>query len=169
MEFGRIVFRRFAPEDAEFCFKIRAGAFIREFYNEIGPDVVSACVTAYMPNDYIRMAEHNEFFIVTENSEAIGFFTIKKIGTGTAEIPLIYLDLNHTRKGTGKKCIRYIEEWVATNWKDVRKLFVDTIIPKYNRVFYEKVGFSPTEETYCFFADKKVRALRFCKRLSVDV
>ncbi len=158
--------RQFMKKDAEFCFKVRSSAFFQKFYDELCPEVVAAGVNAYMPNDYIRMAEKMEFFIVEDNGLSVGFFTIKRKDATTAEIPLIYIDLNYLGRGIGKACIQFIEGWLSSNWIEVETLIVDTIIPKYNSGFYKRVGFMPTEETTCDFLDLRVKALRFCKNLN---
>jgi GNAT superfamily N-acetyltransferase len=154
------------PRDAVFCFKTRSNAFIQKFYGELSPEAVAAGVNAYMPKDYIRMAKKMEFFIVEENSIPVGFFTIKRVDAITAEIPLIYIDLNHLGKGIGTACIHFIKKWLSSNWIDVGTLIVDTVIPEYNGGFYQRLGFIPIEETFCDFPDQKVKALRLCKELN---
>ena len=157
--------RAFEPRDAEFCFRLRSNAFIRRFNRELSPDAIAAGVNAYLPTDYIRMAKEMEFFIVEDDGVPVGFLTIKRTNATTAEIPLIYIDLNHTGKGIGKACIRFVEQWLASNWPDVSTLFLDTIIPQYNGGFYERVGFVATEHTFCDFPDMRVKALRLSKQL----
>jgi len=44
-----------------------------------------------------------------------------------------YIDLEMPVKGIGSACIDYIEQWLSSNWKDVTKLIVNTVIPYYNR------------------------------------
>ncbi len=158
--------RIFRSTDADFCFKIRSKAFIQKFYNELGPVAVAAGIKAYLPDDYIRLAEKMKFFIVEEKNAPVGFFTIKRWDATTAEIPLIYIDLNHLGSGIGKACLCFCEEWLSSNWSEVRTLIVDTIIPKYNSGKYKKMGFKATEETFCEFPDLKVKALRLCKKLN---
>ena len=53
----------------------------------------------------------------------------------------------------------------AKNWEEVTKLFVDTIIPKYNSGFYEKLGFKPIGDGYCEFLGHKIKALRLAKKI----
>lgn len=157
--------RRFKRADAEFCFKVRANAFIRKFYDEIGPEAVAAGVNAYMPEDYIRMAEEAPLFIIEEKRHRIGFFMIKQIDRTTAELHLIYLDLNYLGKGIGAQCVRFMEDWILSEWKGVNTFIVDTIIPEYNRKFYEKMGFTPVEEVVCTFPDLALKSLRLKKQL----
>ncbi len=157
--------RKFQPEDAEFCYKVRCKAFTEKFCNELSPMEIASCIRAYKPEDYINMAKKMDFFVIEENSRNIGFFTIKRKSRTTAEIPLIYIDLNHIGKGIGKACIRYSEDWVIRHWIDVQILFLDTIIPKNNSGFYEKSGFLLAKETFCDFQGLKIRALRFSKKL----
>lgn len=158
--------REFKAEDAQFCFKVRSSAYIQKFHNELSPQEIASCVNKYMPEDFIHMAKKVEFFIVEENDSPLGFFTVKRIDQNTAEIPLIYIDLNHLRKGIGKICIHFVENWIASNWREVNTLFLDTIIPKNNLGFYEKVGFVPIKETLCEFQGLKIKALRLSKKLN---
>lgn len=138
---------------------------MRKFYDVIGADAVAAGVNAYRPEDYIRMAEEVAFFIVEKKSHRIGFFTIKQIDKTTAELHLIYLDLNLLGKGIGAQCIRFMEDWIMSNWSEVNTFIVDTIIPEYNGKFYEKMGFIPVGEVVCAFPDLTVKALRLQKQL----
>lgn len=157
--------RRFKRDDAEFCFKVRANAFIRKFYDELGPEAVAAGVNAYMPEDYICIAEEVAFFIIEEKNQRIGFFTIKQIDKTTAELHLIYLDMNFLGKGIGAQCVHFMEDWILSNWKEVNTFIVDTIIPEYNGKFYERMGFIPVGEVVCAFPDLTVKALRLQKQL----
>ncbi len=158
--------RAFAPEDAEFCFKVRARAFILAFRDELGPEAVAAAVNAYMPSDYVRMAESHTFFVVEEAGNRIGFFTLRRLDQRTAEIPLIYVELDQIGRGIGTWCMQSIEAWIASHWPDVSALVVDTVIPRYNGGFYHKMGFRPVGETKCHFPDGDVKAIRFDKSLA---
>ncbi len=153
--------------DAQFCFKMRSNAFIRKFYEELKPEEVAAAVNAFMPNDYIRMAAETPFFIAEQDGIPVGFFMLKRKDSCTAELPLIYLDLEYLGQGIGSDCIDYIEWWLSSKWKEVNTLIVDTVIPKYNGGFYQKVGFVPSEDTYCEFGGRKVKALRLVKKIDV--
>ena len=158
--------RKFKPADARFCFKTRANPFIQKFNGELSPEAVSAGVNAYMPEDYIQMSKEMEFFIAEENQEPVAFFTIKRLSQTAAEIPLIYVDMNHLGKGLGSICIRYIVSWIRSNWKEIRELVVETVIPDYNSDFYQRMGFIPSGETTCEFPDMSLKAQRLIKAIS---
>ena len=115
--------------------------------------------------DYIRMAEEIPFFIVEQNGNTIGFFTLRRQDTTTAELPLIYIDLDNLGKGIGSACIDYIEKWLSSNWDEVKALIVDTVIPRYNGGFYKKLAFMPIEDTFSEFGGHKIKALRLIKKL----
>ena len=156
-------FKAFRNEDAEFCFKTRSAAFIEKFYNELGPEIVKLCVSAYMPQDYINFSKEMKIFIVEETEGKVGFVTIKRIDKETAEIPLIYFKLDKLGLGYGKRSIEFIEDWVKENWKDVKKIFLDTIIPIYNGDFYRKMNYKETGDSVCIFLGERVRSIRFQK------
>jgi GNAT superfamily N-acetyltransferase len=157
--------RAFAPDDAEFCFKVRTKACIMAFYDELGPQAVAAAVNAYMPSDYIRMADNHPFFVLEDAGTRVGFYTLRRLDQGTAEIPLIYLELDQIGRGSGSWCMQSIEAWLASHWPDVSTLVVETVIPHYNSGFYRKMGFTPVAETKCHFPDGDVKATRFEKSL----
>jgi GNAT superfamily N-acetyltransferase len=157
--------RRFGPDDAEFCFRTRAHAFIVEFYPEVGPEVVAAGVNAHMPRDYVRMARGSEFFIVEEAGTPVGFFVLKRVDRTTAEIALIYLSVGARGKGIGRWCVQQVEERTRSAWAEVATLFLETIVPEYNGAFYRNVGFTPVAETVYSYPDLEVRAVRYEKRL----
>jgi GNAT superfamily N-acetyltransferase len=159
--------RHFRPDDAETCFKLRSNAYIQKFYDELAPREIAAAVNAYMPRDYVRMAQEIPVFMVEKDDLVVGFFTLKRLDTTTAELPLIYIDLAHLGQGIGSACIAYAEGWLQANWAPVTTLVVDTIIPNYNRGFYEKMGFAPAGETLCEFQGHRVKALRLIKRMQI--
>ena len=157
--------RKFKKSDAEFCFRTRCSAFIQKFYNEIGAEAVTAGVNAFMPDDYIRMSNEMEFFIAEEGTERKGFFMVKRIDRNTAEVPLIYFDLKCLGMGYGSRCIKYIEGWISSNWSEVSRIIIDTIIPKYNGEFYKKMGYGIEGDIVYIFPEKELKAIRFFKRL----
>ncbi len=157
--------RKFRSEDAWFCFRVRSHAFIVDFFKELGSHHVATGVAAYMPADYVRMAEDAEFFVVEDAGAPVGFFTLKKVNERRAEVPLIYLTASARGRSLGRQCISHAEEWIKSNWPGVSILFLDTVVPEYNGGFYEKVGFKPVGNTECTFPDGWVPAVRFEKRL----
>ncbi|MFC1484684.1 GNAT family N-acetyltransferase [Candidatus Neomarinimicrobiota bacterium] len=161
-----ITFRTFIPSDAPFCYRTRSAAYTQLFRDELGAETAEAAAHAYQPDDYIRIAQDHECFIVEQQDTPVGFFTIKQHNPATAEIPLIYLDLDHLHEGLGSACIRFAEDWVRSHWPTVRELFVDTIIPGYNAGFYQKIGFTPSGNVSCCFPGVSVPALRLRKDLS---
>ena len=158
-------FRSFQPDDAVFCFRLRSNAAIRKFYGELTGEEVAATVNAYMPYDYIRMARDIPIFIVEKDDSAIAFFSLKRMDERTAELPMIYIDLDCLGAGIGTACVDYMENWLMENWPEVDTLIVDTVIPKYNSGFYKKAGFEPAEFTYCELYDRKIKALRLIKKI----
>jgi GNAT superfamily N-acetyltransferase len=160
----RMHIRCFEARDAEICFRIRSAAFIQKFYGELGARATSAGINAFMPDDYIRMAQTTPFFVAEIAGDIIGFFTIERKDTVAAEIPLIYIDLKHLGNKIGRAFIEYIEQWVKAKWPEVTTLIVETVIPEYNSPFYRKVGFLPSGKAVCHFPAMDVPALRLEKK-----
>ena len=158
--------RPFRHEDALFCFKLRSRAFIEKFYGELQPEEVTAGINAYLPDDYMRVAEQMPFFIVEENGRRVGFFNLKRKDPTSADLPFLYIDLDRNGRGIGSACIDYIRTWLKSNWKGVSRLIVDTIIPGYNGGFYRKMGFIPSGDSFCEFPGRKVKAKRLMMPIS---
>ena len=158
-------FLDFKASDAEFCFRTRSNAFLNKFHNELSKEEIAVCIHAYQPNDYIKIAKDMPHFIVEDKGSSVGFFNLKRKDKITAELPMIYIDLEFLGRGIGSACISYLEKWIVTNWSEVKTLIVDTIIPEYNSGFYKKAGFVPAGESFCEFQGLKVKALRMKKNL----
>lgn len=158
--------RRFESSDAEACFRIRAEAFIKLFYDEIGPDGVAAGINAYLPGKYIQMAKTMPIFMAIDGATQIGFITASFIEPVTIEILFLYIRLDYLRKGIGSQLIRYLENWVRKHHPQIERIIVDTAVPKYNQMFYEKCGYSKIGESQCQYPEGSVKAIRLMKKLS---
>jgi hypothetical protein len=62
--------------------------------------------------------------------------------------------------------MEYTEEWICKNWKGVKKIFLDTIIPEYNGGFYKKMNYQETDESVCVYSGTEVKARRFEKYIA---
>ena len=160
-------FRSFLPDDAEFCYHLRNQVIRDHFAERLQPDEVAAAVNAYQPADYIRMAGQGLLRIVEQKSRQAGFFYLKRIDSTVAELCLIYIEPRHHGQGIGRACIETIERWVTTHWNEVTTLVVVTFVPDYNAAFYQKVGFTPQEQTVCVLSGMPVKALRLSKPVPV--
>jgi N-acetylglutamate synthase-like GNAT family acetyltransferase len=160
-----ISIRPFGDSDAETVFKLRAEAFVTQFFDELGPERCAAGINAYMPSDYRRMAKEMKFFIAEEDGRPVGFYTLKLDDPATAELLFIYIDTKNLRRGIGAQLIQHSESWIRNNWPDVRTYVVDTGIPKYNGDFYRRMGFSDAGNSKCPFPDLPIPALRLSKSI----
>lgn len=135
------------------------------FADELTPAQISACVDAYALYDYLRMQKAGEFFIAEEEGVPRGFLTLKRLTRTKAEIPMIYVDPDHLGQGRGRECLRWLEQWVITNWPEVTRLIVDTVIPRSNGGFYDAMGYTVEGETMCRYAGQDIPATRHFKTL----
>ena len=158
-------FRTFAYEDALFCYTIRKRAFTELFDQELTQAEIAACVDAYALYDYVRMLKAGEFFIAEEDGTPLGFFTLTHRTRKKVEIPMLYIDIDHLGQGLGRKCLRWSENWISTNWPDVTHLLVNTVIPQANGGFYEAMGFTATAQATCHQSGLAIKATRFIKEI----
>lgn len=157
--------RRFKPQDAEACFKIRSEAFILEFSNDLDPEAVAAAVNAYMLSDFVSMSQDMVFFVAEIDNDPVGFCVVRMIDAATAELFLIYVQRKHLKRGIGSRMLSFVESRLRENSPGLSSLVADTVIPDYNRGFYEKYGFITEGEKAYSFLDKEVCAVRFRKKL----
>jgi GNAT superfamily N-acetyltransferase len=160
-----IEIREFKSSDAEACFRIRAKAFIKLFYNEIGPDGVVAGINAYLPGKYIQIAETLPIFVAVDGETQIGFIASRFSEPTSIEILFLYIRLDYLRKGIGSKLVSYLESWIRKHHPEIERILVDTAVPKYNQKFYEKIGFSKVGESECQYPEFSIKAVRLIKEL----
>lgn len=158
--------RSFHPTDAHVCSSLRADAFKELFIKEIGDNAVAVGIEAYSPENLILLAENNPFFVAETYNEIVGFIGSKIHDKRTIEIMFLYVDLNFLNRGVGSKLLRHFEDYVKIYLPDIDTIVVDTIIPKYNQKFYEKMGYEKVGESFCDYQSAKIRAVRLEKKLS---
>ena len=66
-----------------------------------------------MLQDFITLSNSMEIFIVENDEEKIGFVTIKRIDKETAEIPLIYFNMNKLGKEYGIGNFSVTDEYIS--------------------------------------------------------
>jgi len=157
----------FQASDAEDCFRIRASAFIKLFYAEIGPHAVVSGVNAFMPADYIRLAEKQPVFVAFAGLKPVGLIAAWFIDQSSIEILFLYVQLDFLGKGIGTRLVKHIEAWLIKNHNSLQQIVVDTAVPKYNLRFYEKIGYSKIGNSECHYPDGSINAVRLAKNLSV--
>ena len=155
--------RPFLPSDAHVCLSLRTDAFKGLFVKEIGENAAQAGIEAYTPQDIIFLAENNPFFVAETLNKITGFIGSKIHDKSTIEILFLYVDLNFLHRGIGSELLLHFEEYVRTNLTDIDTIIVDTIIPKYNQKFYEKMGYVKVGMSFCDYPSAKIRAVRLEK------
>ncbi len=157
--------RGFRPDDAEACFRIRAEAFVKRFYAEIGPEGVVAGINAYLPSDYVRLAESSPTFVAVQEEVVIGFVTLCFVDDTTSRILFLYVRLDRTGEGIGSALVRFLEEYVRKEHPHIRQIVLNTAVPRYNQAFYERMGYVRRGESVCQYPDGPVTAIRLVKEL----
>jgi ribosomal protein S18 acetylase RimI-like enzyme len=158
--------RPFLPSDAHVCLSLRTDAFKGLFVKEIGENAAQAGIEAYSPQDIIFLAENNPFFVAETYNAVVGFIGSKIHDKRTIEILYLYVDLNFLNRGVGSKLLLHFEDYVKNYLPDIDTIILDTIIPKYNQKFYEKIGYEKIGESFCDYPSAKIRAVRLEKKLS---
>ena len=161
-------FRPFEDRDARFCFEVRTDAFVRCFYEEIGPEAVAAGITAVTPEDLRRWTESMEIRIAEAEGKPVGFVTARAEDDERAEIPFIYFHVTQLGRGYGSRAMAHIESRISLLWPGVNTIFLDTIIPRYNGAFYERMGYSRSGSAIMQYPELEVPAVRFIKHLNPE-
>jgi GNAT superfamily N-acetyltransferase len=163
---SKIEIRKFQPLDARDCFRIRASAFIKLFYDEIGSEAVTRGINAYMPGDFIQISENLPMFVAFENQSLVGFIAARSIEQSKIEILFLYVRLDTLGKGIGTMLAKHFESWVGQHASAVQQIVVDTAVPKYNQKFYERLGYAEVGDSECNYPAGSIRAVRLAKNLS---
>ena len=165
MKSNSIKIRKFKASDAEDCFRIRAEAFVKLFYEEIGSDGVILGINSYMPDKFIELAELGPFFVAVDNQIPLGFIASRFLNETEIEILFLYIKLDFLGRGLGRRLVFYFEDWIRKNHPEINRIIVDTAVPKYNQKFYEKIGYLKFGESECHYSDGSISAVRLIKRL----
>ena len=160
-----LTIKPFETSDAQVCRSLRSKAFEELFLKEIGRDAVRAGIEAYAPEDIILLAENNPFFVAEAQSEIVGFIGSKIHDENTIEILFLYVHLGFLKQGIGSGLLGHFEEYITKNLPNINLIVVDTIIPKYNQKFYEKMEYEKVGESFYNYPSGKVRAVRLEKKL----
>jgi ribosomal protein S18 acetylase RimI-like enzyme len=160
-----IKIKPFLPSNARACCSLRTDAFKELFVKEIGDNATRVGIEAYSPENLILLAENNPFFVAKTYNALVGFIGSKIHDKRTIEILFLYVDLNFLKRRIGSELLLHFEEHVRNNLTDIDTIIVDTIIPKYNQKFYEKMGYDKVGESFCDYRSAKIRAVRMEKHL----
>ncbi len=176
-----IAYRPLRPSDAESCFRLRSAAIIRLFHSELSPGEVAAAVNAHMPQDYEDMIQdmHGLGAVMagpsipadrtmaeeTGGESLVGFCLFRIIDETTAEIFLLYVDLDVQGRGVGRLLLEMAEEKITKDHPGIEWLIVDSVTPQGNQAFYERCGFRVVGEHAYEYPDGSVRAIRLSKTM----
>jgi len=164
-EIDDISIRPFTAADAEECFRIRTKAFIIDFYPYLEPEAVASGINAYLPSNYMRMDEAMHAFVAADIGTIAGFYFLKILDRSTAELALLYVRDGYKGKGIGSLLLQHMEGLLRDRYPEIVHIVLDTIVPRYNGKFYEKMGFVPEHESTLCYPDLKVAAIRMSKEL----
>ena len=160
------VIREFRPSDADACFRIRSAGFIRKFYDYIGPDMVTALVNSYLPSDYVRMSQSMQWLVCEQDGEVVGFSAIDFPDDTTAEILFLYVRTDRHGRGIGSRLLDAARAWLRAHRPELRQLVLETVVPGYNKAFYEKHGFTVAGQQTCIRDGMKIPSVVMSRQLS---
>ena len=159
------VIRRFEPGDGPACHAMRREAFLKVFSAELEGDAIEAGADAFDVTGFGQLLGSTDSFVAIEEGERVGFCTIRYPHPETAEILYVYVDLARVGRGIGKRLVGHAERWITEKHPEVTSIILDTAVPKYNRAFYEKLGYQELGPTVCRYPTGAVAAVRLVKRL----
>jgi ribosomal protein S18 acetylase RimI-like enzyme len=165
--------RPFAPADGPACHALRHRAFVEIFTGELSPTAVAAGADAYDATEFGALLTGLETVVAEEAAEGalggggpVGFCTVRFLDDTTAEILYLYVSSACRGRGIGRALGDWAERWLAECHPRIRALVLDTAVPRYNRGFWEALGFRAIGESRCRYPDGDVVALRLGKTVS---
>jgi ribosomal protein S18 acetylase RimI-like enzyme len=160
-----LIIRDFTEADADACFRIRSAGFIRNFAGYVTPEQIAALVNSWMPSDFVRMSEKMQWLVCEDRDGVAGFCTIKFLDETTAEILFLYVKPDRHRMGIGSRLLDAAVEWLKRNRPETSRVVLDTVVPRYNRAFYEKHGFEVTGNQTCIRDGLEIPSVVMSRRL----
>ncbi|MFC1479066.1 GNAT family N-acetyltransferase [Planctomycetota bacterium] len=161
-----MIIRDFKPEDAEECLHVRYEAIKTIFTGKISTEDVDSHLSAYKPPDLIRKSEEGKSFVADDEGVVAGFCTILKTAPAVADLPFIYIKLDCLKQGIGSGLLDHMEEWISNNWLEVTRIEIETVVPGYNRSFYERLGYQAAGPCEITVGDRNVPALKLIKEIA---
>ena len=133
------------------------------FSQELSPEAVMVGAEAYDLEEFGRLIGGLSTCVAMDGEKPIGFCTVRGVDTTTAEILFLYVQLDHAKRGVGSGLVRHGESWIRKEYPDVSKLILDTVVPRYNRMFWERMGYSVVGERVLTYPTGEIPAVRLSK------
>ncbi len=157
--------RDYRPEDREACHELRRAAFSGIFSNFLDKDAARAGAESYSISEFGDRIGAMDTFVATLGEVLVGFCSIRFHSSTRAELLYLYVRSDYRGTGIGSQLVSHAEQQVSRAHPELVMLFLDTAVPDYNRMFWERMGYQPTGTSYCAYPTGKIPALHFEKRV----
>lgn len=160
-----IAIHDYGVSDGVTCHRLRRDAFL-EVFSEILPDKdVRAGADSYDVSEFADRIGTMETIVATMEGNIVGFCTIRIDSPECAEVLYLYIDPQHRGAGIGSSLIHHAEKRVSDSYPGLASLYLDTVVPEYNRGFWEAMGYRYIGPSTCDYPNAKIPADRLEKKI----
>jgi GNAT superfamily N-acetyltransferase len=157
--------RDYRPPDGTACHELRRGAFLGVFSDLLPESAVQAGAESYSAAAFTERIGAMETFVVLVGDLVGGFCTIRVSSPTRAELLYLYVSPDHRGSGVGSQLVRHSERRALSAHPEIKTIFLDTVVPEYNQLFWEKMGYRPEGESVCEYPTGTIVAVRLEKKI----
>lgn len=160
------VLRAFTPADGPACHALRRDAFLEAFRDHLDDAAARRGAESYDASAFTVLLAGMTTRVAERDGAVVGFCAVRESSATTAELLYLYIDpaARGARLGTELAC-RAEEDFLGAH-PGVTTLVLDTAVPGYNQVFWERQGYRYVGESSCAYPDGDIPAVRLAKQVA---
>ena len=157
--------RNYRSGDGAVCHELRRDAFLSIFSRSLPPDVVQTGADSYNVTEFAQRISTMKTYIALESDVVVGFCTIRILLPTRGELLYLYVGADHRGTGIGTRLAREAEQRVSSSFPELETIFLDTAVPEYNQVFWERIGYRLVGPSSCDYPTGRIPAVCLEKRV----
>jgi len=155
--------RRFAPGDGALCHRLRRDALLEMSGEYLSAEAAQIAADSYSADDFASRVSGMETFVLDSSGTVAGFSSFCIETTSLAELAYLYINAGFRGIGAGSFLARSSLERVLSSHPSLSVIYLRTVVPEYNRRFWEKMGYEFTGPAVCSYAVGSLPAVRLEK------
>jgi ribosomal protein S18 acetylase RimI-like enzyme len=149
--------RAYQPSDASACHALRRAAFLGAFGEFLSPEEAQAGADSYDAAEYAARIGGMTTWVAVRDRAIVGFCAVRVHPQARAEVAYLYVGEEHRGAGLGSRLLRHAEKYISEAHPDLAAFFMDTVVPKYNQGFWERMGYRVVGKSGCEYLEIKAR------------
>jgi ribosomal protein S18 acetylase RimI-like enzyme len=157
--------RDFRPEDGAACHRLRRDAFLGVFGSVLSQEAAQAGAESYSAFEFAERIGAMTTLVALTGNAIVGFCAVRMVSRTRGELLYLYVAEDHRGTGVGAALALHAEQRMADSYPELETLYLDTAVPDYNQLFWERMGYRFLESSVCRYPTGSIPAVRLEKRL----